>query len=95
MSGLSPAMEDEGSEEEEDMSDVACLNKPGISAEQDIRLLIREIHRLQENVQSIQSAVIGRCKGPHKATVLRIVRQLGELQHILDGQLYRADKLIH
>jgi len=101
MNQLNPVIEekfgldDEVSEEEEDVSDVACLSNPGISAEQDIRLLIHEIQQLQHDVLSIQSALLSRCKGRYRDRVHDMIGQLGGLHHILDGQLYRADRLLH
>jgi hypothetical protein len=80
--------------EEEDESDLFCLNKPEISAEQEIRLLVREIQRLLEDVQTVQQALLDRTKGLRKVRVTVMVEQLSELYHVLEGQLYRAEKLL-
>jgi phenylacetate-coenzyme A ligase PaaK-like adenylate-forming protein len=80
--------------EEEDASELTCLNKTEISAEQEIRLLIREIQRLQDDVHTVQARLIERTKGTRKARVAMMVEQLSELYHVLEGQLYRAERLI-
>jgi hypothetical protein len=80
--------------EEEDAFELTCLNKTEISAEQEIRLLIREIQRLQDDVQIVQTRLIERTKGTRKTRVVAMVEQLSELYHVLEGQLYRAEKLI-
>ena len=85
---------DEDIEEEEDLDEFLALNKTEISSEQEIRLLIREIQQLQGDVQEVQSALLERCKGNKKVRITAMVQQLMELEHILDGQLYRAEKLI-
>ena len=81
-------------EEEEDSDEFLALNRTEISSEQEIRLLIREIQQLQVDVQEVQSVLLERCKGNKKIRITTMVQQLMELEHILDGQLYRAEKLI-
>ena len=81
-------------DEEEDLDEFLALNKTEISSEQEIRLLIREIQQLQVDVQEVQSVLLERCKGNKKIRITTMVQQLMELEHILDGQLYRAEKLI-
>lgn len=86
----------DGSTEEEDidLNEIVALNKPEISAEQEVRLLVREIHQLLVDVQDLQSMLLERCQGRRKARITLMVQQLAELEHVLDGQKYRAEKLL-
>ena len=80
--------------EEEDFDALQALNKTEISPEQEIRLLIREIQQLQIDVEDVRAMLTSRCKGSKKTKVATMVQQLSQLEHILEGQLYRAEKLI-
>jgi hypothetical protein len=80
--------------EEEDESDLFCLNKTEISPEQEIRLIVREIQRLLDDVDRVQRGLIDRTKGVRNTRVTEMVEQLSELHHVLDGQLYRAENLL-
>jgi hypothetical protein len=99
MGQISPLVEqnfgfgDDVSPEEED-EPLFCLERPEISSEQEIRLLIREIQQLQSDVEDIQHSIEQRCKHSRKSRVTLMIQQLAELSHVLDGQLYRADKLL-
>jgi hypothetical protein len=79
---------------EEEDEPLFCLERPEISSEQEIRLLIREIQQLQRDVEDIQRSLEQRCKNSRKSRVTMMIQQLSELYHVLDGQLYRADKLL-
>ena len=82
-------------EEEEDIDEFLLLNKTEITSEQEIRILIREIQQLQVDIEEVRAALMERCAGSKKTRVHVMSQQLLELSHVLDGQLYRAEKLIH
>ena len=81
-------------DEEEEIYDSRILNKSEISAEQELRLLIREIQQLQTDIINVQQLLLDRTKGNKSTKVTLLSQQLLELAHILDGQLFRAKRLL-
>lgn len=81
-------------EEEDDGDELLLLNKTEITSEQEVRLLIREIQQLQVDIETVRASLMERCSGSRKTRVHTMTQQLLELSHVLDGQLYRAERLL-
>ncbi|OHT00197.1 hypothetical protein TRFO_33187 [Tritrichomonas foetus] len=89
-------IEEDSFDEEEEIYDSRILNKPEISAEQEVRLLVREIRQLQNDVLTVQHLLYERCRSSQNRNtrVALLSQQLLELSHILEGQLFRAKRLL-
>lgn len=87
-------MNDESFDENDDINDVHILDKPEISSEQEIRLLIREIQQLQTDVLFVQRQIVDRCKNRRNTKISMLNQQLVEISHVLDNQLFRAKRLL-
>lgn len=99
MSGIQPIIDEhfgvEDALEEEDEEDITrCLQKTEISPEQEIRLLIREIQTLQQNVDDLTKSILLRYRNVRNSQIAVLKQQLAELANILQGQLSRALSLI-
>lgn len=99
MSEIQPIIDEhfgvEDALEEEDEEDITrCLQKTEISPEQEIRLLIREIQTLQQNVDDLTKSILLRYKNVRNSQIAVLKQQLAELANILHGQLSRALSLI-
>ena len=100
MNDVSPVIDetiglnDESYDEDDDTNDGQYLNKPEISSEQEIRILIREIQQLQTDVLYVQRQIVDRCKNRRSTRVSMLIQQLTEISHVLDNQLFRAKRLL-
>lgn len=100
MNNISPVIDetiglkDESFDEDDEISDVQILNKPEISSEQEIRLLIREIQQLQTDVLYVQRQIVDKCKNKRSSRISMLIQQLVEISHVLDNQLFRAKRLL-
>lgn len=79
------------SDEEEEEIDPLYQNQ--ISQEQEIRLLHREIQQIQRDVASLIK-LMDSGRSTDRAQSAKIRRQLDDLMQILDGQLFRAERLL-
>ena len=77
--------------EEDDDQDFAST--PIVTQEQDIRLLIRDIQQIQVDVNTVRNLIQSR-PGKDKVRVARITRQLDDILQVLEGQLFRAERLL-
>lgn len=82
-----------------DTSDNSCddlvfVQKTELSADQQTRLLIREIQQLQVDVEEVRASLMERCRGTKKTHVALIMQRLTELEQTLDAQIRRAENLI-
>ena len=76
---------------EEDEQDFS--NTPIVTQQQDIRLLIREIQQIQVDVNTVRNLIQSR-PGKDKVRVAKITRQLDDIHQVLEGQLFRAERLL-
>ena len=74
--------------------DLVFVQKTELSADQQTRLLIREIQQLQVDVEEVRAALMERCRGTKKTHVALIMQRLTELEQTLDAQIRRAENLI-
>ena len=89
--GVNQQPDDFDQVEEEDVHDF--YNTPAVTSEQDIRLLIREIQQIQTDVNTVRNLIQSR-PGKDKVRVARITRQLDDIVQVLEGQLFRAERLL-
>ncbi|EAX86528.1 hypothetical protein TVAG_315950 [Trichomonas vaginalis G3] len=81
----------EDGEEEEEEADP--LFQSQITREQEIRLLYREIQQIQHDVKSLID-LMDSGRSSDRAQAAKVRRQLDDLMQILDGQLFRAERLM-
>ena len=69
------------------------LNQPTVTYKQNVRMLIKEIQQIQSDLRSVQNLLQSR-SGSDRVKTAKLTRQIDDIFQILDGQLFRADKLL-
>lgn len=72
---------------------VETSNKSRTSGGQEVKLLIRELQAIQNDVRDLKKLLLSR-KTTNRYKTAKINRQLDDIMQILDGQLFRAERLI-
>ena len=87
-----PKINDEFDNSEED-SDSDPLYGSTLTSLQEIKILVREILQVQNEVKELIELLYSR-RSSDRQEVLKLTRQLNDLQDILKGQLQRAETLV-
>ena len=76
--------------EEEEIQDYS--GTPITTPEQEVRFIIREIQQIQADVGTVRNLITSR-PGSDRVRVAKITRQLDDILQVLEGQLFRAQRL--